>query len=156
LQTEVVRYQPRADRIAHVAELACNWARLRHTPPGERRIAILLANYPSKNARVGNAVGLDTPASLHVLLTALRRAGYDTGPSLAADGQALIEALIAASIQDEEFATSAAHTSSPGWVNCEQYRAWMGEMMATARDGINKRWGNLEDAPQCHAGGFPI
>ena len=35
---------------------------------GDKRVAILLANYPSKNARVGNAVGLDTPASLHALL----------------------------------------------------------------------------------------
>ena len=156
LQTEVVRYQPRADRVAHVADLARNWARLRHTPTNERRIAILLANYPSKNARVGNAVGLDTPASLHVLLTALRAAGYDTGPSLPADGQALIESLIAASIQDEEFAASAAHTRSPGWVDGEQYRAWMGEIAGAARDGISKRWGSLEDAPQCHAGGFPI
>jgi cobaltochelatase CobN len=156
LQTEVVRYQPRADRIAHVADLARNWARLRRTPPGERRIAVLLANYPSKNARVGNAVGLDTPASLHALLTALCGAGYDTGPSLPADGQALIEALIAASIQDEEFATTAAHTRSPGWVDAARYAAWVGEAPASARDGIATRWGGAEDAPQFHDGGFPV
>ncbi|MBV9122420.1 MAG: cobaltochelatase subunit CobN, partial [Planctomycetes bacterium] len=77
LQTEVLRYQPRADRVAHVAGLASRWARLRSTPNGQKRIAILLANYPSKNARVGNAVGLDTPASLHALLRALRDSGYD-------------------------------------------------------------------------------
>src|SRR5438270_12041437 len=89
LQTPVVRYQPRADRIDHVADLARNWARLRHTAAADRRVAVLLANYPSKNARVGNAVGLDTPASLHALLLALRSAGYDLGPDpLPADGQA--------------------------------------------------------------------
>src|SRR5262249_21289121 len=125
LQTDVVRYQPRADRVEHIADLAANWARLRHTPNTQKRIAILLANYPSKNARVGNAVGLDTPASLHALLLALRSAGYDVGDRLPADGQALIEELIAASIQDAEFATAAAHTRSPGWVTAEQYDAWL-------------------------------
>src|SRR5207302_2713682 len=45
LQTEVMRYQPRADRVEHVADLARNWARLRHTPNGDKRIAVLLANY---------------------------------------------------------------------------------------------------------------
>ena len=53
LQTEVLRYQPRPDRVAHVADLARNWARLRQTANADKRIAILLANYPSKNARVG-------------------------------------------------------------------------------------------------------
>jgi cobaltochelatase CobN len=157
LQTPVVRYQPRPDRIDHVADLACNWVRLRHTASAVKRVAILLANYPSKNARVGNAVGLDTPASLHDLLLALRAAGYDLGPGpLPANGQVLIEALIAASIQDPEFATATAHTASPGWVTMEQVHAWLAECPASAHDGLAKRWGDPEQAPQCHAGGFPI
>jgi cobaltochelatase CobN len=157
LQTPVVRYQPRADRIDHVADLARNWVRLRRTANADKRVAILLANYPSKNARVGNAVGLDTPASLHALLLALRAAGYDLGPApLPADGQALIEALIAASVQDPEFATAHAHTHSPGWVTAEQYHTWLAECPATARDGLAGRWGGPEQAPQFHAGGFPV
>ncbi len=156
LQTEVVRYQPRQDRIDHVAGLARNWARLRHTPNAEKRVAILLANYPSKNARVGNAVGLDTPASLHALLLALHAAGYDTGPELPADGQALIEAVIAASIQDPEFASARAHTHSTGWVTAEEYGTWLAARPAAAREGIAGRWGEPEQAPQFHAGGFPV
>jgi cobaltochelatase CobN len=156
LQTEVVRYQPRADRVAHVADLARSWARLRATPRAERKVAVLLANYPSKNARVGNAVGLDTPASLHALLQALRAAGYDTGPSLPADGQTLIEAVIAASVQDPEFATERAHTHSAGWVTAGQYREWAEGLPAATREGMAGRWGGAEDAPQYHSGGLPI
>jgi cobaltochelatase CobN len=156
LQTEVVRYQPRADRVEQVADLTRNWARLRRTPPAERKLAILLANYPSKNARVGNAVGLDTPASLHGLLVALRAAGYYTGLSLPANGQELIEAVIAGSVQDPEFATARAHTASPGWVSAEQYRAWATRVPPAARAGMEERWGGPEGAPQFHAGGLPI
>jgi cobaltochelatase CobN len=105
---------------------------------------------------VGNAVGLDTPASLHALLEALRAAGYDTGPSLPADGQALIEAVIAASVQDPEFATARAHTDSPGWVTAGQYHAWSAGVPEQARAGIAARWGGPEQAPQFHAGGLPI
>src|SRR5262249_31835483 len=144
------------DRVAHVADLAANWARLRHTPASRKKVAILLANYPSKNARVGNAVGLDTPASLHALLLALRNAGYDTGPSLPADGQALIEQLIAASVQDAEFATAAAHTRSPGWVTAEQYDAWLTESPSAVADGISGRWGGAAQSPYFHTGGFPV
>ncbi|HKY83167.1 MAG TPA: cobaltochelatase subunit CobN, partial [Sphingobium sp.] len=51
------------DRVRFVARLAANWALLRRTRPAERRIALVLANYPNKDGRIGNGVGLDTPAS---------------------------------------------------------------------------------------------
>src|SRR5262249_34170661 len=156
LQTEVIRYQPRADRIDHVAGLARNWTALRHTPNAQKKVAILLANYPSKNARIGNAVGLDTPASLHALLLALRDAGYDTGPQLPADGQALIEAIVAVSLHDPEFATAAAHQESAGWVTAAQYHVWLENVPASARQGISGQWGKAEQAPQFHDGGLPI
>jgi len=156
LQTDVVRYQPRADRIDHVAKLAANWARLRATANGAKRVAILLANYPSKNARVGNAVGLDTPASLHRLLLALRAAGYDTGPELPADGQALIEQLIAASVQDAEFATGAAHTRPVGQVSRGQYARFLGGLTTAAAHGITARWGGAEQSASFHDEAFPV
>ncbi|OAI47761.1 hypothetical protein AYO44_08960 [Planctomycetaceae bacterium SCGC AG-212-F19] len=156
LQTEIVRYQPRPDRIDYVADLAANWAKLRRLPNPEKRVAILLANYPSKNARVGNAVGLDTPASLHALLVALGDAGYDTGPDLPADGQMLIEALIAASTQDPEFSKVEAHTDPPAVVRLNQFHSWMEKCPPDARKRITERWGPAEASPQFHAGGLPI
>jgi cobaltochelatase CobN len=156
LQTEVIRYQPRADRIDHIADLASAWIRLRHTPPDRKRVAIVLANYPSKNARVGNAVGLDTPASLHRLLVAMRAAGYDTGRDLPPDGQTLIEALIAASVQDPEFATAAAHANSAGWVSTADFDTWLQGVPSAARDRITERWGTPRESPQFYDGGFSV
>jgi cobaltochelatase CobN len=156
LQTEVARYQPRPDRVEHLAALATNWARLRRTPSAAKRVAVLLANYPSKNARVGNAVGLDTPASLHRLLVALKAAGYDTGPSLPADGQALIEAVIAASVQDGEFATAAAHSRSPGRVSAGEYERWLAEVPAAARAAVDRQWGGLAGSPYFNEGGVAV
>jgi cobaltochelatase CobN len=74
--TEIVALEPLPDRIAFVADLAANWARLRRTSRAERRIALILANYPTGAARLANGVGLDTPESAAVMLAALREAGY--------------------------------------------------------------------------------
>ena len=156
LQTDVVRYAPRTDRIEHVAKLAANWATLRRVPNAEKRVAVLLANYPSKNARVGNAVGLDTPASLHALLVALREAGYDVGPTLPADGQALMEQLIAASVQDAEFATGAAHTQPAGWVPRSQYEHYLHGVSPRAAHSVVSRWGGPEQSPYFNDEAFPV
>ncbi len=67
-EADLVGYRPVADRIAFVADLARNWARLRAKPPAERRVAIVLANYPNRDGRIGNGVGLDTPASAVAML----------------------------------------------------------------------------------------
>ena len=75
-EADLVGYRPVADRIAFVADLARNWARLRAKPPAERRVAIVLANYPNRDGRIGNGVGLDTPASAVAILDALAAAGY--------------------------------------------------------------------------------
>ena len=72
-------YVPDPERCARVASLAVNHARLRHVPPSERKIAIVLSTYPTKHSRIGNAVGLDTPVSVIRLLRALREEGYDLG-----------------------------------------------------------------------------
>jgi len=75
-EADLVGYKPVADRVAFVADLARNWARLRAKPPAERRIALVLANYPNRDGRIGNGVGLDTPASAIAILRALTEAGY--------------------------------------------------------------------------------
>ena len=68
------------ERAARVAGIALRHARLRHIPAADKRIALVLSAYPTKHSRIGNAVGLDTPASAMALLRRLRAEGYDFGP----------------------------------------------------------------------------
>ncbi|MBJ7901594.1 MAG: cobaltochelatase subunit CobN [Cyanobacteria bacterium RI_101] len=76
LQTEVIVSQPEPSRINWVADLALNFCRCAQTPVGERKIALILANYPNKDGRLANGVGLDTPASCLAILRALKDSGY--------------------------------------------------------------------------------
>ncbi|MDX1541660.1 MAG: cobaltochelatase subunit CobN, partial [Geminicoccaceae bacterium] len=75
-ETPVVGFEPAADRVRFTARLAAAWTRLARTPPAERRVAVLLANYPNRDGRIANGVGLDVPASAVNLLNALRAQGY--------------------------------------------------------------------------------
>src|SRR5215472_2838625 len=93
-EVDLVGYKPVADRIAFVTDLARNWARLRGKPAAERRVALVLANYPNRDGRIGNGVGLDTPASVIAVLRALAEACYRIYDS-PDDGEELIRRLLA-------------------------------------------------------------
>jgi cobaltochelatase CobN len=74
-----VRHEPLPDRIDYVARLAAAWARLGCTPRHERKLALVLSDYPARGGRTGYAVGLDTPRSVVEILKLLRDEGYDIG-----------------------------------------------------------------------------
>ena len=145
------RYVADAERSARVAGIAIAHARLRHTPPAERKIVMMLSAYPTKHSRVGNAVGLDTPVSTIRLLRELRDAGYDLGapgeiPGLELDdlteaGDALIHALIAAGGQDEEWLTQVQLTESHVRIPAQQYAGWFDGFHPDLRDAMLEAWG---------------
>ena len=64
----IATYQARGDRVDFVTQLTGNLARLRQTPTKDKKVALILANYPNKYGRLANGVGLDTPAAtIHTL-----------------------------------------------------------------------------------------
>lgn len=147
-EADIVAYEPEADRVAFVAELAANWVRLRRTPPAERRVAVVLANYPNKDGRIGNGVGLDTPASAIAVLRALARAGYRV-EDIPDDGNALIARLTDGPTNDtralpqrrldETYARS-------------DYGYFFTALPALAQSRITGRWGAPERDPFFLAG----
>ena len=68
--------RPEPDRVASVADRIAALVRLQRTPRPERRIAILMPDYPGAPGRAGYAVGLDVPESVLALLADLGAAGY--------------------------------------------------------------------------------
>ncbi len=79
LEFASVRHQSEPDRVDYVARLAAAWARLGRKPPAERRLALMLCDYPARGGRAGYAVGLDTTESALEILRLLEDDGYDTG-----------------------------------------------------------------------------
>ncbi|WP_445637915.1 cobaltochelatase subunit CobN [Nostoc sp. DSM 114161] len=163
LETDVVVYEPLSDRIEFVAQLAANWVRLRSKPPQERRIALILANYPNRNGRLANGVGLDTPASCVEILQALHQAGYQV-ENLPAHGDELIQRLTSGITNDPESREWRPVQQSLSWAEYQQYFA---SLPPAVQQGISERWGNLEQGsnqelfppaplPPCPPASFPI
>ncbi|MGQ0625121.1 MAG: cobaltochelatase subunit CobN [Sporichthyaceae bacterium] len=143
-------YVPDPERCARVASIAVRHARLRHLAPAHKKLALMLSAYPTKHARIGNAVGLDTPASVITLLHALREAGYDVGPltgegalpGLAArDGDALIHALIAAGGQDPNWLTEGQLSGNPVRISAAAYREFFATLPENLRAAMTEHWG---------------
>ena len=140
----LISYVPDPERCARVAGLAVNHARLRRVPPADKRLALVFSAYPTKHSRIGNAVGLDTPASAIALLKALRAKGYDVGdvPGLEADdGDALMHALIERGGQDPDWLTEGQLAGNPIRIPAARYREWFAALPAELTDAMVQHWG---------------
>jgi cobaltochelatase CobN len=135
-------YRADPERAARLAGIAVRHARLRRIPNSQKRVAIMLSSYPTKHARVGNAVGLDTPASAVRLIDALERAGYELGPGLPREGDALIHALIAGGGHDTEWLTEEQMHAAAARVPLATYERWFGQLPAGLRERIRAHWGD--------------
>ncbi|MBV9449937.1 MAG: cobaltochelatase subunit CobN, partial [Streptosporangiaceae bacterium] len=133
----IPRYVADPGRAARLAGLAVRHARLAGVPNASKRVAIMLSSYPTKHARIGNAVGLDTPASAVALLQAMRAAGYDLGDGFPSDGDELIHALIAAGGHDTEWLTEEQLRAAPARVSKDLYNQWTNGVSAS----IRAHWG---------------
>ncbi|MEU5421456.1 cobaltochelatase subunit CobN [Streptomyces sp. NPDC020667] len=134
------------ERAARVAGIAVRHARLRHIPAAEKRLALVLSAYPTKHSRIGNAVGLDTPASAVALLRRLREEGYDFGtepvPGLASgDGDELIYALIEAGGHDQEWLTEEQLARNPVRIPAADYKRWYALLPSELRESVEEHWG---------------
>ncbi|MBI2717380.1 MAG: cobaltochelatase subunit CobN [Rhizobiales bacterium] len=149
-QCRIVTYKPVADRVEFVAALAANWVKLRRTPPEARKVAIVLANYPNRDGRIGNGVGYDTPASTIAILDALKVAGFAVA-DFPATGNALIEDL-------QRGPTNAAPLS-PREKNVfalADYQRHFAALAEPVRARITSRWGEPAGDPFVALGAFQL
>ena len=142
-ETDIVEYEPVADRIQFVSEMAANWAALRLKPVAERRVALVLANYPNRDGRLGNGVGLDTPAGAVYVLRALEKEGYAVS-DIPADGAALIERIMAGPTND--FGALSSRTVSET-LSMADYQQFLGSLPKAVQDAVHERWGAPEEDP---------
>ncbi|MEU9303375.1 cobaltochelatase subunit CobN [Streptomyces sp. NPDC048269] len=135
------------ERAARVAGIAVRHARLRHIERRDKKIALVLSAYPTKHSRIGNAVGLDTPASAVELLRTLLAGGYDFGPAdgipglVSGDGDELIRALIEAGGHDQDWLTEEQLARNPVRIPAADYKRWFAELPAELRESVEEHWG---------------
>ncbi|MBV9067043.1 MAG: cobaltochelatase subunit CobN, partial [Methylobacteriaceae bacterium] len=140
IEFSCLRHKPDPSRVEYVADLAASWVRLRRKQCGERRVALVLSDYPAKGGRVGYAVGLDTPASVEVIARELRDAGYNIGRL--SQGDALMRAL----------------QRDDAWIelSLDSYREHFARLPRSFADAVTSAWGDPAEDESVRRGAFRL
>src|ERR1700730_2125290 len=130
---------PEADRVAMLADRIAALVKLQATPRSERRVAVLLPDYPSAPGRAGYAVGLDVPASVVGLLSDMRQANYGVtgGPKTS---RALLDALV--------------EPSNDAALPLDRYRDLVATLPDEAIARVNAAWGDAGNDSDARDGAF--
>lgn len=151
-QSDVVCYQPHLAGMDFVAELARNWIALADKANADKRIALVLANYPTRDGRIGNGVGLDTPAAALNILLALEQQGYPV-EGLPDSGTALIHQLLSGVTNDLDSLDARPCAQS---LALEDYLAFFHSLPAANQQAVRERWGEPQSDPMFRSGRLMI
>ena len=171
LGVAVAAHRAVPDRVARLAGQAVRLAKLRHTPNEAKKVALVLSAYPTERSRIGNAVALDTPATLVRTLAALADAGYriaspaavipgraearwpadapatfdDDGNDVGAPGNALADAVMARLAEgltyDQPYLSAAELALAAGHLHVDDYTAWFVTLPQDLQDLVTESWG---------------
>ena len=147
-QIDVIRYRLNENRGSFVAELALRWANLSKKEASDKSIALILANYPTRDGRIGNGVGLDTPASVINLLHQLADGGYRV-EGIPPDGDTLIQTLLQQVTNDlDRIAIRPALQS----LDVKTYQEFFLALPSSCQQAVMDRWGSVENDPKFRNG----
>ncbi|MCD2173301.1 cobaltochelatase subunit CobN [Rhizobium sp. C4] len=141
VQANIVSHVPEPGRVGFVTDLAANWVRLRRKPAAERRVAIVLANYPNRDGRLGNGVGLDTPAGTVEVLNAMAGAGYPV-TDIPTNSDRLMDFLMAGPTNAGNDGREIRETLS-----LSHYKAFFAKLPKVIQAAVTAKWGGPERDP---------
>jgi cobaltochelatase CobN len=133
LQFAHLAHRPDDERVNAVTARVAAWQRLADKPASDKRLAIVLSNYPGRPHQIAHAVGLDALVSVEALLSDLGGAGFDVEPARAL-GDVLLKEELTWSVAD--------------------YRAALSGLPRQLQDDLARAWGLPEDDPSYRGGAF--
>ncbi|WP_454849776.1 cobaltochelatase subunit CobN [Rhizobium binxianense] len=150
VEASIVGSEPDAGRMRYTAELAANWVSLRRAAPADRRIALVMANYPNRDGRLGNGVGLDTPAGTVEVLRAMAAEGYPVA-GIPEDGDALMHHLM----------EGPTNSGGDGRIvrerlSLSRYKAFLASLPKKIQEEVTGRWGTPEEDAYIRDGAFAL
>jgi cobaltochelatase CobN len=141
IEFALVRHKPCPDRIDFVARQAAHWVKLSRTARSERRLALVLSDYPARAGRAGYAVGLDTTESVLQIVNLLRAEGYDVGE----------DALSTTDVEMLLLGRSARLEIPLG-----SYATWLETLPPGLEDEIHNIWGDAAADPSVEGASFRL
>ena len=151
--SEIVAFAPYEDGCRRAAALGDGWLSLAKKDNARKKIALIMPNYPSRDGRLANGVGLDTPQSCVRILEALARDGYRLGGEFPLSAPELMDAIASRVTNEPDFMNvreSEIFLPLADFLSC--YRL----LPESMRGRIEAQWGAPEKDPRLCGGGFPL
>lgn len=133
---------PIPEQINAVADKAAALARLQSTPPAQRRVAMMVYNYPQGEGNFG-ASFLNVPKSLHNMLAAMKSVGYQTDVPTADQITPQVQATMGAFYKPETLASLPAKGLADV-LPLKSYLAWFRALPLETQRRIESYWGAPE------------
>ncbi len=149
-QCQLAIYSPLKEGISKVVELSKNWVSLRQSEPAQKRVAMVLANYPIRDGRIANGVGYDAPQSSVEIMRALESAGYDL-ENLPKNGNELIELM-----QTGPTNANPKRGKSDAVLSLKTYHTLFSKLPKQIQEEVNKCWGEPENDVFYRKDGFHV
>ncbi|WP_287382415.1 cobaltochelatase subunit CobN [Methanobacterium sp.] len=136
--------------IKKIVALTMMWAKLKELPNSDKKIAIILYNYPPGKAEMG-ASYLDVFQSVHDLLVKLRDAGYDIGTDEIPTASELYTRVAefgnkgswAQPLLDQYVQNNLEKLQINGQlVNATTYLAWFSQLPVALQQQVIEKWGD--------------
>ncbi len=139
----LLRNMPIEERIEKIVSLAGKWAMLGIKPNAEKRVAVILHNYPPRNDRIGCAAGLDSFKSVKNILDRLKKEGYSIEREYAS-GDDLAQEILDGVTADRQWLTpERMEQKAAGHIGPVQYSQWYSELPEKNRRHMLKDWGDI-------------
>ncbi|MBN1802550.1 MAG: cobaltochelatase subunit CobN [Candidatus Lokiarchaeota archaeon] len=139
IDSDVLEVRPITPNIEFSICRAKKWLDLRLKENSEKKIAILIYNYPPSEDKIGNAAYLDVSESINYLIDVLIKEGYqiDKLPK----NKNLSDIFIEKGILNNAKYTNADNFDGMLW-SWEEYLVYFNQLPKELRDQIIEHWGN--------------
>ena len=128
------------DRVERLAQRAIKWVNLREKSNDQKKVAIILYDYPPGEENIGKSAYLDVFESLSRLLKALREEGYAV--TITPSGEELRDLFISKGIVNSgKWIQTRSRLEGMLKVPIDKYVEWLGEMPERAVRRILDEWG---------------
>ncbi len=139
--------------INWLVQLVSNYIKLKKLKNKDKKIAVVISNYPVKNSRIGNGVGLNTPNSIINILNWFKDEGYEISDvDLPNSSRELMSMLIKKRTNDP----LSMNNQPLDYLSLSDYELYWNKIPKSSRNKIIKRWEVPSNSIDLEKKGFAI
>lgn len=142
--SDILKYSTHPEGCDFIIEFTKRWIAIKRKTNSEKNIALIMPNYPNKDSRLANGVGLDTPASMVEILKSLKQNQYNVGEFIPTNSDELIELITHYVTNDTDTFLYKPYQVS---LSVNEFYNYFTNLSPYLKQKVEQQWGRPEDSP---------